>query len=230
MKARIDSFISRKSRTAIGLSMLDVISNALASIILLFFVLVALRALPPPPERVMGVLIVDYEVTWDAMAENDIRKRQPEIEIGLRGPDFRDVQPQPRFGSAVESTVGDHAFDTGEAKRISGVWPTAKVLQSAEPGRVLKRVFYLNPECPSGQNPCTWEASMVYVDDTAFYDLGFDKLPDATMRIQAWFVKPAQGELLKRADTTVCPTRFPTELKTWEFTIPTYQRVEVAGH
>lgn len=52
----------RKPASAIGLSMLDLISNALAAVIILFIILSALRIPSIPPERVKGTLQVRLEM------------------------------------------------------------------------------------------------------------------------------------------------------------------------
>ena len=52
----------RKPSSAVGLSMLDLISNAVAAIFILFILLSAIRLPPIPPERLEGQLIIRYEV------------------------------------------------------------------------------------------------------------------------------------------------------------------------
>lgn len=50
----------RKPASAIGLSMLDLISNAVAAVFILFILLSAIRLPPIPPERLEGQLIMRY--------------------------------------------------------------------------------------------------------------------------------------------------------------------------
>lgn len=52
----------KKPSSAVGLSMLDLISNAVAAIFILFILLSAIRLPPIPPERLEGQLIIRYEV------------------------------------------------------------------------------------------------------------------------------------------------------------------------
>jgi hypothetical protein len=54
--------MGRKPQSAIGLSMLDLISNALGAVIILFMILSSVRAPQIPPERIKGTLFIKYEI------------------------------------------------------------------------------------------------------------------------------------------------------------------------
>lgn len=51
-----------------GTSLLDVISNALVSVLILFFVLSAMRSRPPFPLRLYGTLIIEYGIETKPLA------------------------------------------------------------------------------------------------------------------------------------------------------------------
>ncbi|MEL6633263.1 MAG: hypothetical protein AAFQ83_17485 [Bacteroidota bacterium] len=69
-----------KQPSAIGLSMLDLISNSLAAVIILFIIISSLKVPVIPPERIKGTLFIRYELRPDVnydMAESKIWVEPP---------------------------------------------------------------------------------------------------------------------------------------------------------
>ena len=206
MRIRFTKFLLLKPKSPIGVSLLDVISNALASIILLFFILVGLRAVPPPPERMLGMLIVDYEI---------VGGKHPEIEVYVDPPDSTagpgDEQPH-RFGKSIEGLA------TEQVQNVPGIWPYAKVLYDADSpdGKERRRRFvYMNP-----QKYGSWKVGVIYADNADLLEERFDRSKQDTLRIKAWFIQD-KGAL--SAIDTVLPVGFPTEHFEIAFRIPKYE-------
>ncbi|MCG8330168.1 MAG: hypothetical protein MI974_20890 [Chitinophagales bacterium] len=78
---------NRRKAAAIGLSMLDLISNSLAAMIILFIIISSLRLPSIPPERVEGVLVIRYEMNPmmnNHLAESDFWLSHDAITEGKR--------------------------------------------------------------------------------------------------------------------------------------------------
>lgn len=222
MKLRLTKLLLLKPKSAIGVSMLDVISNALASVILLFFVLIALRAMPPSPERVLGILVVDYEISWP-----HADTRAPEIEVFLRRPKDGAITYDRTFGPDIASE-----FKSGRVDTIDGIWDEAQVLQVRGSDRatgrdyVRKRIFYMNPESPGDEkSPCEWEVGVIYVDDENFMDKNFPFLDSAELRLKAWFVPGAGSSVLGDTVLHRKMVKYPTEVLRDSVIIPRFQRL-----
>ncbi|MCW5924001.1 MAG: hypothetical protein KIS77_16885 [Saprospiraceae bacterium] len=196
MKIRIAKFLL-KPKAAIGVSLLDVISNALASIILIFFILVAIRAQPPSPERMLGILVVDYEIQTT---------ERPDIQIFLK-------KPAQGVGNYLFND-GIEALKTGEVDSIPGIWAHAVVMSVPGKENYIRRIMYMNPE-KEGE----WTAGIIFSDHTRYtYN---DYKPFATLKIRAHFV---QRDNLPRLETNVdsITVRFPTQRCEVKFKLPEY--------
>lgn len=177
--------------------MLDVVSNALASIILLFFVMVAIRSQPPVPERVVSIFMIDYELQTPVPT--------PEISVYLQRPGKRAV-----FEKQVADEILTHDIDS-----IPGIWGHAVVL--AKPGQqsTHRRIFYMNPESEG-----IWHAGIIYADHDKLTEKSFQ--PDAKMIMKAYFITNNSPKL----DTlrNVRQVQFPTQLGGIEFELPKYDK------
>ncbi|MEK7256492.1 MAG: hypothetical protein AAB316_17180 [Bacteroidota bacterium] len=193
MKLRIARFL-KVVKNPIGLSMLDVVSNALASILLLFFVMIAIRSQPPVPERQVGILMVDYEL--------QTAEPEAEIEVFLQRP-----EKSPSFEREVAEDL-----KTQDINSIPGIWGHAVVL--AKPGRekTHRRIFYMNPE-KDGE----WRSGIIYADHSKLTERSFQ--PGASLTLRAYFISgsPKLGTWEKKSQVN-----FPTQLSGTKFDIPSY--------
>lgn len=200
MKLRISRFL-KVGKTPIGLSMLDVVSNALASIILLFFVMVAIRSQPPVPERMVGIFMMDYEI--------QVPESTPEISVFLERPGREKI-----FDSEVAIELLTHDIDS-----IPGIWGHAVVL--AKPGKedTHRRIFYMNPEYQEGEDK-EWRAGIIYSDHNKLTEKPFK--PGATLTTKAFFISRNSSFVL---DTLKSKKQvlFPTQFSRTSFELPSYQ-------
>ncbi len=172
MKLRILKILS-KPKDAIGVSLLDVISNALASIILLFFVFSALRGQPLPPERVLGILIIDYKFSpvIDTTA----------ISIYVNAPSLEQKGERIlAFDSEMESRLTTISVDT-----IPGVWNNAIILTTHGVETKTRRLVYMNP--PEGM----WQTGIVFADHSRYTSKNYSvKYLLNNVKIKAYFINP----------------------------------------
>ena len=200
MKLRITKFL-KVAKTPIGLSMLDVVSNALASIILLFFVMVAIRSQPPVPERMVGIFMIDYEL--------QAPESTPEISVFLERPGRDKV-----FENAVANEFLTHDIDS-----IPGVWGHAVVLATPGKENTHRRIFYMNPEYQEGEDK-EWKAGIIYTDHDKLVEKTFQ--PGATLTLKAFFISKNSSFVL---DTLKSKKQvlYPTQFSRTSFELPMYQ-------
>lgn len=192
MKLRISKVLS-KPKAAIGVSLLDVISNALASIILLFFVFAALRGQPLPPERVLGILIIDYKI-------NSVDT--PFIKIYLKAP-LEVGQPPVFLDDSLIETLETENVDT-----ITGVWKNAIVLTTPGKESTTRRVVYMNPF------KGTWYAGMIFSDHSKYTDKDYlTRYRNNSFEMKAYFVNEKGTKVIKLEDVIkkIPQVEFPTQ-------------------
>lgn len=182
MKLRILKVIS-KPKAAIGVSLLDVISNALASIILLFFVFAALRGQPKPPDRVLGILIIDYKIN----SEIDT----PAISIYIKAPSSDNKRERiEAFDSEIEDKLETKAVDT-----IQGVWDNAIILTTPGQEAKTRRLVYMNPQ------EGTWYAGMIFTDHSRYTSKDYlTKYKVNSFEMKAYFVNPEGTKMIQLKD------------------------------
>ena len=192
MKLRILKVIG-KPKAAIGISLLDVISNALASIILLFFVFAALRGQPLPPERVLGILIIDYKInTVDT----------PYIKIFVKAP-LQTREPPVFLDDSLIETLETEKVDT-----IAGVWKNAIVLTTPGKETTTRRVVYMNPF--EGY----WYAGMIFSDHSKYTGKEYlTKFSNNSFEMKAYFVNEKGVKVIKLEDVVkkIPHVEFPTQ-------------------
>lgn len=197
MKLRILKVIS-KPKAAIGVSLLDVISNALASIILLFFVFAALRGQPKPPDRVLGILIIDYKI--NSVVDT------PAISIYVRAPSLiqKDGQPLELFDTSIEEELPTVGLDT-----IKGVWENAIILTTPGQETKTRRLVYMNPQ------EGTWFAGMIFTDHSRYTSNDYlTKHKGNSFEMKAYFVNPEGTKMVQLKDINsgkISEIEFPTQ-------------------
>ena len=86
---------TRKKPSAIGLAMLDLISNSLAAVIILFIIISSLRIPSIPPERIKGTFFVRYELIPDHHSE------EAQSRIWVSPPSHPEIQKDRYFEEEV---------------------------------------------------------------------------------------------------------------------------------
>ncbi len=199
MKNKLAKFLI-KPKSPIGLSLLDVISNALASIILLFFVMVAIRSQPPPPERQVGMLMVDFIINTPSDS--------PTVVIYLKSPETNSPY-------LFDDQIQEQLPTPPEIDSIKGIWDQAVVLTSLDNANKFRRIFYMNPE-KGEQNK--WHAGIIYSDHTRFTYKDF-KTP-ATVQIKGYFI--SKGTMTLDTFIHSAQVLYPTQKFEVEFSVPDY--------
>lgn len=184
----------RKQPSAIGLSMLDLISNSLAAVIILFIIISSLRIPFIPPERVKGTLFIRYEL---------IAKIQPDSaqsEIWLNPPTIHNRRE--RFWEGNISLVNQKYFGVfpdcgGIGKKPRNhknyIMPCAMVYSPVDSANV----HYLIIRQPiKGE----WKTGILYKDHLTITE----GVREAKAKIDAWFVgKEVPGFLPEKTDITL---------------------------
>lgn len=174
MKLRILKVLS-KPKAAIGVSLLDVISNALASIILLFFVFAALRGQPLPPERVLGILIIDYK--FNSVIDTPLIS----IYVNAPSPQEKGVRID-AFDSELESKL-----PTGTIDSIPGIWESAIVLTTPGKEKTTRRFVFMNP------TKGLWTAGAIFADHSKYTRTEYLSNKSNSFEMKAYFINPDKG-------------------------------------
>lgn len=181
----------RATKASIGLSMLDVISNALAGTMCLFFALSAIQAVPPEAPRVIGKLIVTVRL------EPDMPGVSPPA-LFIKAP--KTLNPDSWFPTLYESEMLriNFNYDTVTDYRTDNFLP---VNVYRNPNDSLEYEFHLtNPR--QGE----YEFGAMYTDHTRF---SCDAQP-VRFHFQAHFHKTDTGQNLSTDDKTMV-LKYPTE-------------------
>lgn len=192
----------RRPRSAIGVSMLDLISNALAATLILFFVLSILKLPPIPPTRVIGTLVVRCSI------HADINPTKADIEVWLRPPSGVDNPP-------LERKIGANIAEFNDDPRVFGLYglhyekvyegiygknlpPEVMVYAPPDSHTNVRIVIVRDPNEGEGM------AGLLYVDHQ---ELTL-KIQKAKARIEAWFIKD-DGKFKLLVDSTrfIAPTQ-----------------------
>ena len=167
----------KKPASAISLSMLDLISNALGAALILFFVLSVLRLPPIPPERVLGTLVIIIRIEAKNASQN------ADAEIWLISPQEANLARE--FGPDIEKFN-----DERNAFSYYGVRYDSTNIDAAN--LAPKVVVYAPVDSPNVRvaivrDPIKgeWRGGLLYVNHQQYDD---DPQP-AKAHIEVWFVK-----------------------------------------
>lgn len=202
----------RSLPSPMGLSMLDLISNSLAAVIILFIILAALRIPAIPPERVKGTLMVRLEMR--DFAEDSLVRTEPwvnapwdmpkpadpkdplygvEMREHLFGREIQDsMNMNPRFYGSRFNCADAEIASTYRRKLFS---PCAMAYSA----RYEPNVHYLVFRDPILD---IWDFGLTYVDHR---DLIKSKVPDA-VGIHVWLMTEAGSTEPDSVGPVIAPT------------------------
>lgn len=196
MKRVIKKMTDSGGGLAVSISMLDVISNALAATLILFFTTAALQVQAPLPPQVLGQCVIDVQFL-------------PQVP-GAEPPTLILLSPKCKSG----------AEKINEGINISGDWHpdnTPKDIKGLPPRCGL----YRDPNNPLNQtivmyDPIAgkWQLQVLYTD----HDLYEKQAVGASAQIRVWFESTATGERVE-ARTETKHFKFTTNRQVIEFTI-----------
>lgn len=182
---------------AVSISMLDVISNALAATLILFFTTAALQVQAPLPPQVLGQCVID--VTF-----------LPQIPAGAEPPTLILLPPKCKVG----------AEKINEGINISGDWHPSNVKKDIQ-GLPPRWGLYRDPNNPLCQtivlyDPIVgkWQLQILYTD----HKLYESQAVGASTQIRVWFESSATKERVEAREEAKL-LRFTTNRQLIEFTI-----------
>jgi hypothetical protein len=194
MKRVIKKLTDSGGGLAISISMLDVISNALAATLILFFTTAALQVQAPLPPQVLGQLVVDVEfVPRQSGAELPILILNPPngakrlTDEGINNPS----QWHPR----------------NVPKIIDGLPPRSALYE--DPANPLHRTIVIYDPLEG-----EWNLQVLYTNH-ALYE---QEAIGATARVRVWFESSGNG-IRVQAQKEVSLLRFTTQRQPFSFTV-----------
>ncbi|MBV6504654.1 MAG: hypothetical protein ILNGONEN_00204 [Syntrophorhabdaceae bacterium] len=199
----------KKPRSAIGMSMLDLISNALAATLILFFVLSVLRLPPIPPTRILGILYIRVAT----YAEN-----QPErgrVELMLQSPAYQGQKIEPQYGIDIERFNKDPRVFGLYGLRYDKIYDSVKAASMPDPAMIYSPVDSPFVKIAIIRDPVegVWTARLIYVD----HELSTKSMQPTRAVIEVWFVKDKVKTKIVQKDSTlfVVPSvNFPIKFET----------------
>ncbi|MCG3158229.1 MAG: hypothetical protein DKINENOH_04870 [bacterium] len=199
----------RRPKSAVGVSMLDLISNALAATLILFFVLSILKQPPIPPEYVLGTLVVRCSlrpIGSPKFNSGDTAK----VEVWLHSQELNTGRKFGEVGIAsLEDIAGMNIRAFLDSLTIADL-PALAALYTASPNEKIIIMRYP----PKGN----WFAGLLYVSHDK---LEFNQ-QKAIGHIEVWFVKPKPEQSERDIDILAKDSRLiaPTESFGIAFEIP----------
>lgn len=175
----------RKGPSAIGLSMLDLISNSLASVIILFIIISSLRKPSIPPERIKGTLLVRFELLPQqnlVYSESIVWVEPPNISQGDKHKFFGNEIFMINKDDAVFGLCQDCKEKKFPSNMEQFITPCIAVYSPLDSNNVHYIVIRDPPR--NGQEEVDWKMGILYVDHDE-YDV---RQQPATATIQAWFI------------------------------------------
>jgi hypothetical protein len=164
---------TRKRPQSIGLSMLDLISNSLASVIILFIILSSLRTPQVPPETFLGTVFIRYEANFVGHQKPDSLPKialwiKPNTHNGIYNDLLRDENGAPSFiwnqqMVGLNNTIIEYQNSDTASDELVHADPDLKIVRAAIYSRVdSSNICYLilrNP--PAG----TYENGLLFTDN-----------------------------------------------------------------
>lgn len=198
----------KKPRSAIGMSMLDLISNALAATLILFFVLSVLRLPPIPPTRILGTLVVRCAVYSNNQPERG------EVEIMLQPPAYQGQKIESQYGIDIDHFNKDQRVFGLYGLRYEKIYDSVKAASMPDPAMVYSPVDSPFVKIAIIRDPVEgiWTARLIYVD----HELSTKSMQSTRAVIEAWFVKDRLKTKIVQKDSTlfVVPSvNFPIKLE-----------------
>jgi len=199
--------------TPIGMSMLDLISNSLAAMIILFIIISSLRLPMIPPERIKGTLFVRYTLERNSRPLEDAASQ-----IWVTPPGV----PEKYWGDEIlllnhlDEAYGlftDCAEVNAKINTKNTVLPLCILVYSPADSA---NVHYLVIRDPLRGE---WRTGLLYVDHD---QLGADR-QEATFTLQAWFVSATGDGVTPLQDTTY---QAPTEYAGFKFETPDWKSLD----
>lgn len=187
----------RRNPSAIGLSMLDLISNALASIIILFIILSSIRVPSIPPERVKGTLLVRLELKESGNA-------QLESIVWVEPPNLGDERKRKFFGGEIyalnthgkvfgpSADCGCNENNLGFSKNIA-ITPCIALYTHQDSANVHYLVIR-DPvrEEKNGQKKYDWGIGLLYVD----HEKLIENRQPVLGKLESWFINDLSKDSL----------------------------------
>lgn len=193
MRKKIGQWLKkRRAKASIGLSMLDVISNALAGTMCLFFALSAIQAVPPESPRLVGKLVVVVRLVPSVPGISP-------LVLFLRAP--KTVDPNPTYFKTLydaDILLLNHDYDTITDYQTEHFLPV-NVYRS--PDNPLEYEFHItNPRMGE------YEFGVIYTDHAQFCN---SPIP-VTVYFEGHFHKTDTDQEVSTGKKSVV-LRFPTE-------------------
>lgn len=145
-----------------GLSMLDLISNALAGVIILFFILASSKFPGIPPERVCGNLVVSFtsSLPLDSSKSSVWARWSP-----LSGNEFTQINPEfyyfdssiNKLNSIIKLREPFRCLDSNMRSADSKLIPAIRCYQSTEKHKVVKHILTMHDPLAG-----KWEIGCLY--------------------------------------------------------------------
>lgn len=190
----------KRSRSAFGVSMLDLITNALAAAFILFMVFSYMQSQPIPPERVLGTLTVRITFEYSPeIAEFALWVKSPYSSDGKRkfNKEILDLNyDELAFGKSILEYIGN--LKLSEA----ALQPSYISVYTPPDSQNIRTIVVRDPH--EGE----WEVGVLYV---AHENLEQKEQP-AYATIQAWFLeKRGKRSPVSKSDEKAKLLKAPTQ-------------------
>lgn len=161
----------RKKKSAIGLAMLDLISNSLAAVIILFIIISSLRLPSIPPERVKGTLYIKYSLSGNRNlqnAESKIWLKPPDATKRFWDEDIFNINSDVRiFGQFMDCKGREGSMGKINAGRKGYLTPCAMVYSPVDDHNTHYLVIRDPIKSPVNKD---WKTGIFYQDHSEYED------------------------------------------------------------